>query len=163
LNKKVKKKEKFIIYDLYYKCLADIILRYCTIDNIIINMITIVQAEKILSELTDELPEIFFKELSGGVILLPETKRSPVKGADGLYILGEYHRNINLGRYIVIYYGSFRRVHGSLQYEDYKNELRKVLRHEFRHHMESLAGERGLEVEDAKFIRDYLNKTKKHD
>ncbi len=121
-------------------------------------MITIEQAEDILSELTDELPEIFFKELSGGVILVPDTKRSAVEGADGLYILGEYHRNANLGRYIIIYYGSFMRVHGSLGYEACKKELRKVLRHEFRHHLESLAGERGLEIEDAKFIRDYLKK-----
>jgi hypothetical protein len=123
-------------------------------------MITIEQAEEILSELTDELPEIFFKELSGGVILVPDIKRSPVKGADGLYILGEYHRNANLGRYIVIYYGSFMRVHGSHGYEVYKKELRKVLRHEFRHHIESLAGERGLEIEDAKFMRNYLKKKK---
>ena len=118
--------------------------------------------EKMLDELARELPEDFYRELSGGIILVPEAKKSPVKGADGLSILGEYHRNSNLGRYIVIYYGSFMRVYGHLNQDAFKNELRKTLRHEFRHHVESLAGERGLEYEDAKFINDYLNKKRGH-
>jgi hypothetical protein len=121
-------------------------------------MITMEETEEMLGELAHELPEAFYKELSGGIILVPEAKKSPVKGADGLVIMGEYHRNNNLGRYIVIYYGSFMRVHGHLAGEHFKNELRKTLRHEFRHHVESLAGERGLEYEDAKFIKDYLEK-----
>ena len=36
-------------------------------------------------------------------------------------------------------------------------QLREVLRHEFTHHIESLAGGRGLEIKDEKQIRDYLN------
>ena len=120
-------------------------------------MITIDDTSKMLDELAEELPQEFYRELNGGIMLLPDTKRSPVQGADGLLILGEYHRNAGLGRYIVIYYGSFMRVHGHLGPEEFKGELRKTLRHEFRHHMESLAGERGLEIEDAKFINEYLS------
>ena len=42
--------------------------------------------------------------------------------------------------------------------EQLKVKLREVLRHEFRHHIENLAGERGLEIEDEKFINKYLGK-----
>jgi hypothetical protein len=126
-------------------------------------MISIKETEKMLDELAGELPEAFYSRLNGGIMLLPDVKKSAVEGADGLYILGEYHVNGPLGRYIIIYYGSFIRVHGYLDKEAFKNRLRKTLRHEFRHHMESLAGERGLEIEDAKFINDYLNRKNKRD
>ncbi len=126
------------------------------IKSYIYTMISIQETEEMIAELADEMPEAFFKELNGGIMLLPKAKKSQVEGANGLYVMGEYHRNNNLGRYIVIYYGSFTRVHGDLNREDLKTQLRKTLRHEFRHHVESLSGERGLEHEDAKFINDYL-------
>lgn len=129
-----------------------------TFSRYIKNMISIEETEIMLDELAHELPEAFYKELSGGIILVPEAKKSQVKGAEALRILGEYHRNSNLGRYIVIYYGSFMRVYGHLDKEAFKTELRNTLRHEFRHHVESLAGERGLEIEDAKFINEYLKR-----
>ena len=56
--------------------------------------------------------------------------------------MGEYCRQYHLGRFIVIYYGSFAQVYGHLPKEDLAKRLRKVLLHEFRHHLESLAGER---------------------
>ena len=40
-------------------------------------------------------------------------------------------------------------------------QLREVLRHEFTHHIESLAGERGLEIKDEQQIRDYLDSCQK--
>jgi hypothetical protein len=61
-----------------------------------------------------------------------------------------------MGHYIVIYYGSFERVFGHLSEDGLVDELRKTLRHEFRHHMEWLAGEDGLEREDADYINRYL-------
>ncbi len=120
-------------------------------------MISIKETEKILDELAEELPQKFYESLNGGIMLLPNVKKSSVKGAQGLYVLGEYHINGPLGRYIIIYYGSFKIVHGGLDKDEMKVQLRKTLRHEFRHHIESLAGERGLEIEDAKFIRKYLD------
>lgn len=62
-----------------------------------------------------------------------------------------------MGRGIIIYYGSFARLLGNLNETELKEEMRKTLRHEFRHHMEGLAGERGLEKEDEKDLSDYLN------
>ena len=111
--------------------------------------------EAMLEELAEELPSEFYKELNGGIMLLPETKRNTILDTDNLFILGEYHRSGSLGRFITMYYGSFCHVHGHLNAQQLKNKLRKTLRHEFRHHIESLAGERGLEIEDAKFLADY--------
>ena len=37
-----------------------------------------------------------------------------------------------------------------------KREIRATIRHEFRHHLESLANLRDLEIEDEEFMEDYL-------
>jgi hypothetical protein len=63
-----------------------------------------------------------------------------------------------MGRYITIYYGSFSHVYGHLEKKALKEQLRETLKHEFTHHIESLAGERGLEIKDARYIADYLNR-----
>lgn len=118
-------------------------------------MISIDQFTEILDELACELPEEFFRELNLGVSVSFETKLHP-QAADGeLYVMGEYFVN-NMGRGIVIYYGSFSRLHGNLLLGELKSEMRKTLRHEFRHHMEGLSGERGLELEDQRRLREYL-------
>ena len=111
--------------------------------------------------MAEELPGEFYKELNGGIMLLPRVKHSPV--GKGLFIMGEYHRDRNLGRYIAIYYGSFEKVNGGLSAARLKDQLRKTLRHEFRHHVGSLAGERGLEIEDENAIAKYLRRQRKKD
>jgi hypothetical protein len=50
------------------------------------------------------------------------------------------------------------RLFGRLNHEALKAKLIHTLKHEFIHHLESLAGERGLEIEDARFIEKYLNR-----
>ena len=42
--------------------------------------------------------------------------------------------------------------------EEIRVQIRKVLLHEFRHHLESLAGERDLEIEDAVNVSQYKAK-----
>ena len=121
-------------------------------------MLSIDEVQEVLNELAEELPEAFFKDLNGGILLLPEARESEYSLRGDLYNLGTYHRGGSMGSYIAIYYGSFERLFSHLSDEELKNQLRKTLRHEFRHHMESLAGEYGLEVEDANFIRKHLEK-----
>jgi len=121
-------------------------------------MMTIDEMQDVLDRLAEELPEVFYKDLNGGIILLPEVKESSYSQSKDLYTLGEYHRGGAMGSYIKIYYGSFERLFGHLSDEAMERELRKTLRHEFRHHLESLGGERGLEKEDANYIRDYLDR-----
>ena len=60
-----------------------------------------------------------------------------------------------MGRLIRIYYGSFEKLFGYLEEEELKEKLRETLFHEFTHHLESLAGERDLEIQDAKQLARY--------
>ncbi|MCL2717563.1 MAG: metallopeptidase family protein [Lachnospiraceae bacterium] len=123
-------------------------------------MITIDEAMEMLDDIYDELPVDFHKDLNGGVILSPEMKMHPA--SDGnlpLYILGEYHSQPRgLGRFIIIYYGSFAKAFSYLQPQQLREKLRKTLLHEFTHHLESLAGERGLEIEDARRLARYKHR-----
>ncbi|MDR1796684.1 MAG: metallopeptidase family protein [Clostridiales Family XIII bacterium] len=123
-------------------------------------MMTLDEMQDVLDELAEELPQEFYRELNGGIVLLEGAKQGEYSLKPGdLYTLGEYHHGGGMGNYIKIYYGSFERVYGHLPDEAMKDQLRKTLRHEFRHHMEFLAGDhssRSLEAEDARFIDDYL-------
>ncbi len=111
--------------------------------------------EEITAELTDRLPEELFRELSGGVMAREQTKLHPAGLNGDLYILGEYHVHPHLGRFVVLYYGSFMACLGWMEEENLRERMWKVLRHEFLHHLESLAGEKDLAVEDAKKIAVY--------
>ena len=118
-------------------------------------MITIDEMSVLLDEVAEELPEEVFHRLNGGVSLLNEIKKSRADPDGGLYTLGEYHHN-QMGRYIVLYYGSIRIVHGHEPRERLKENLKKLLSHELTHHLESLAGERDLEIKDKTDLEDYF-------
>jgi hypothetical protein len=121
------------------------------------SLITIEEAEEILDEIANSLPAAFYKYLNAGIILRPETKIHPEARADDLFILGEYRRDC-LGRYIVIFYGSFIRVYGGLDRRKAAVKLREILLHEFTHHLEALAGVRDLEIKDALDMARYCLK-----
>ena len=109
----------------------------------------------LLEALADELPDVFFEGLNGGVIVSDEAPTHPdSRDEEPLYTLGQYCCD-QLGRYIVLYYGSFRRVFRHLDEDELRTEMRRVLRHEFRHHVEGRAGVRDLEEWDADQIRAY--------
>ena len=118
-------------------------------------MISIERFSEILDELACELPEEFYEELNLGISISPNEKLHPQAIDGDLYILGEYSRS-QIGQGIMIYYGSFLRLHSHLDEDALKQEMRGVLRHEFRHHMEYRAGERGLEIEDERDLNKYL-------
>ena len=113
-------------------------------------MYTIDDVERILNEIVEEVPDDFFKHLNGGVVLVDECKSSH----EGLYTLGTYNRD-SLGRYICIYYGSFMKLYGDLPENVLREQLHETLFHEFTHHLENLAGERGLEIKDEIMMREY--------
>jgi len=121
-------------------------------------MISISKMEEMLEELAGDFPKEFYTDLNGGIILLAQAKQDTDLGTDDLYILGEYSSSGNLGRFISIYYGSFSEVYGNLPKKKIRKQLDKTLKHEFRHHLESLSGERDLEIEDEQFIADYIKK-----
>ena len=113
-------------------------------------MVTIQQAETMLNEACEALPKEIFRELNGGVNLLPDTRRDE----DGSYILGLYHHD-EMGRWVEIFYGSVAALYGRMPDDRFRAELVKTLHHELTHHIEGLAGDRTLERwdEEQKLLR----------
>ncbi|MCL2035097.1 MAG: metallopeptidase family protein [Oscillospiraceae bacterium] len=122
-----------------------------------LNLILIDEMNEMLKEIADEIPEPFYAHLNGGVILSPKTVLHDDDVDGSLFTLGEYHHD-NMGRYIVLYYGSFRETCAGMSRKTLYRKLKKTLLHEFTHHIESLAGERGLERRDAIEIAKYRRK-----
>ena len=118
-------------------------------------MITFEECGQMLDEIADALPKELYRELNGGIVLLPESRMHPCAVNNDLYILGVYKHD-NLGRYIVIYYGSFIKVFKNKSKEEYYERLKKTLHHEVLHHNEFLAGCKDLVFYDDKKIEDYL-------
>lgn len=119
-------------------------------------MISIEDMQTMLDDIASDFPQEFFEKLNGGIILLPESRQHEKSIDRDLYIMGEYHRGGAMGRYIAIYYGSFMRVYGHIEYNALKEKLLSTIKHEFRHHIESLAGSEDLERDDEQHIAQYL-------
>lgn len=119
------------------------------------------EVHEMLDEIAEGLPAEIFKELNKGIILLPETRLHPQSDpSQELYILGEYTCN-RTGRQIALYYGSFRRTFPGISVEGLYRQLKKTLYHEFVHHLEGLAGDYDLEIEDKISLARYLQRLKK--
>ncbi|GEM_PF-277473 len=114
------------------------------------------QIQRLADEVAEELPKPFFEKLDGGVALTEGTKVHPKSDPrKPLLILGEYRNDRNLGRSIMLYGGSIIRTYGHLPEAELKNELRRIIRHEFTHHIESLSGTRDLEIWDEVQLAEY--------
>lgn len=109
-----------------------------------------------LDAAAEKFPKAFYAELNGGILLLPEVKCDPDYPPGELYIMGEFCRD-QMGQYINIYYGSFAALAQQERWtqEEWEEELYSTLAHEFTHHIEGLAGERGLEIKDEAFMEEY--------
>ncbi len=121
-------------------------------------MIRMEEYKQIVSELLDELPEEFFRELSGGVIVSNALVFPDYAREDDLCTLGLY-KVFSGVRQIILYKGSFDRVYPQANKDEARDILRGVLRHEFRHHLEFLGGihdSTSLEAEDRREKRAYL-------
>lgn len=114
------------------------------------------EVHDILERVIQVIPKEFFKDLNEGVVLLPEIKVHPESRQDDLIIMGEYSTSFT-GRNIKIYYGSFKRIYNGISNEELYERLKDTLLHEFTHHLESLSGERGLEVKDSIEMNRYRN------
>lgn len=131
--------------------------RFCPEGAVPIN---INRFQRILEDIASDIPDDLLRELNGGIVLLPEAKRHPEAKDGDLFVLGEYRVQIpGMGRYVAIFYGSFKRVFARAMAKGdadaLRAELRKTLLHELTHHLESLAGVRDLEIDDERKIADY--------
>ena len=104
-------------------------------------MITFDECGAMLDEIADSMPYELYRDLNGGISLLPQSKVPP----KALHA-------------IVFYYGSINRVYGTLDKEEYRKKLVEILHHEVRHHNEYLAGCDDLGIYDKNQIEDYLRK-----
>ena len=115
----------------------------------------------IVSELLDELPEEFFRDLSGGVLVSEAVVIPDYARRNDLYTMGQYSICSGM-RQIILYKGSFDRVHPSAGADEARSILRGILRHEFRHHLEFLGGihnRSSLEAQDEREKQEYLHHT----
>lgn len=121
-------------------------------------MITIDEYRGIVSELLDELPKEFFRELSGGVIVSEAVVVPDYARGNDLFTMGVY-KTFSGMRQIVLYKGSFDRAYPNADAAEAKRLLRGILRHEFRHHLEFLGGVHdadSLEAADERDKQAYL-------
>jgi len=125
-------------------------------------MITIEQYQEMASSIIDELPEEFFDKLNNGVIVSEQCLMHEDSSPEApLYVMGQYTRSRMMGRGIVLYYGSFVNTYGHLSEGEQREELRRVIVHEFRHHMEWRSGTTELEDEDREKLKHYRSHFKK--
>ncbi len=116
-------------------------------------VLTIDQCYDILDRLVEEYPSELLDSLNGGILLLEDALPDPEAGED-VFIMGEYCWD-ELGRYIVLYYGSFVELLSEEDEGVWEDELRITLRHELTHHVEGLAGERSLEHKDSAQLEEF--------
>lgn len=112
------------------------------------------EVQEILEEICESIPSYAYEHLNGGIILTEEAKYHEEAYAEDLVIMGEYQRSM-LGNMIKIYYGSFMDMYRFSSREILREKLEEVLLHEFTHHLEFLANEWGLVIEDKKFLEEY--------
>lgn len=121
-------------------------------------MLTFEDFTRIVEEEVDLLPSYVHDKLDGGVLADSNVFLHPKRVADDLYILGTYSVDPIFGNQIVLYYGSFISTIGDASEEVYRDRIRDTVRHEFLHHMETRAGEKGLVEEDAQRMRAYFQR-----
>ena len=104
---------------------------------------------EIFDEMAETFPQVFYRELNGGISLLQEAVEDPEFPPGEIYIMGEYCDD-QMGRYIQLYYGSFAALAEKETWtqEEWEHELYTTLAHEFTHHIEGLAMENGLDRKD---------------
>lgn len=123
-------------------------------------MITIDEYKSIVSELLDEFPEAFFQKLNGGVIISEALMIPDYAQINDLYTMGEYQIYSGI-RQIVLYKGSFDRAYPGADMDEARDRLRRIMQHEFRHHMEYLGGihnSSSLEAQDERDKQAYLSR-----
>ena len=114
-------------------------------------MLTFEEAGAVLDAACEALPQGLFESLNGGVSLLPDA----VQEEDGRYTLGMYHNDM-MGCWIEIFYGSIAQcVEDEEDEEEFRRTLIETLHHELRHHVEGMAGDRSLEIEDQRETEEY--------
>ena len=62
-------------------------------------MISIDRFEEILSDLAEEIPQSFYEELNGGIVVEPGYLLHPEDRSGTLYVMGQYRIDPAMGKY----------------------------------------------------------------
>ena len=108
-----------------------------------------------LEDIAARFPDAFFEDLDGGIQLEEREYPDPDFPPGEMYIMGEYVHD-TLGRYILLYYGSFAQLLAEEGEETWREEIFATVAHEFTHHLEETAGLHALDDKDLKFLREAL-------
>lgn len=108
-----------------------------------------------LEEIAGQFPEAFFEDLNGGIRLEEQVLPDPDFPPGEMYIMGEYVHD-QLGRHILLYYGSFAALLKGENEAVWRDEIFATVAHEFTHHMEETAGLHALDDKDLEFLREAL-------
>ena len=100
-------------------------------------------------------PDAFFEDLDGGIQLEEGEFPDPAFPPGEMYVMGEYVHDM-LGRYILLYYGSFAALLQEEDEEVWKDEIFATVAHEFTHHLEEDAGLHNLDDKDLEFLQEAL-------
>lgn len=119
-------------------------------------VLTFDRVGELLDEMADAFPQALFRNLNGGVNLLPDEVQDPDFPEGEIYVMGEYCDDA-LGRYVNLYYGSFAALARNEDWTeaDWTAELRTTLSHELTHHLEALGGVHGLNDRDAAELEEF--------
>ena len=109
-----------------------------------------------LEEIAGQFPEAFFQDLDGGIQLEEKALPDPEFPPGEMYIMGEYVHDL-LGRYILLYYGSFAALLSKEDEAGWKAEIFATVAHEFTHHLEETAGLHTLDDKDFAFLQEALS------
>ena len=113
------------------------------------------QMGDMLEEIAAQFPDAFFEGLDGGIQLEEKALPDPAFPPGEMYIMGEYCHDL-LGRYIVLYYGSFAALLKEEDEDVWLDEIFITVAHEFTHHLEDTAMLHALDDADAEFLREAL-------
>src|SRR5690625_154526 len=115
---------------------------------------TFTEFRRTVAEYADEIPPEFLRGLQA-ISALEDEYEEP--GFEDVYRLGEcldigpeqfLGSGGGIGRHVVLYWGSFRRIAAGDPDFDWEEEIWETLTHELRHHVESLAGDGSLIEQD---------------
>lgn len=107
-----------------------------------------------VAQALDRFPPALLEGLDAGVLVVERARRR-ADDPPGVYILGEYVDDPHgLGRYVVLYYGSFRAILQDADARTVRREIEETIRHELRHHLESLAGVGELDEQDWRELQE---------
>ena len=118
-------------------------------------ILTYEQMGDILEEVASEFPDAFFQDLNGGIQLEEAELPDPNFPAGEMYVMGEYCSDM-LGRYILLYYGSFAALLAEEEEAVWREEIFLTVAHEFTHHLEETAMLHALDDKDAAFLQQAL-------